>query len=218
MSGWRTAPGCSCFRPRRRRSSRWLRPPSSQGGEGLRQRDSWRGSGAARERRGGRRITASTLQRALTMLPLPSGRRQLPPPRRPSRTSSRHQTDRARVEREARATPGRGPPGPRPPRGWCREDPMRNEDAAVADFTNQDAEGFFVAAPRLVHDRSQHALPLVFGVGETPSRNMSVGVAATVRYRRDDRVSDRQTSPCGSPTALPSPSPTPSAAICPRRT
>ncbi len=34
------------------------------------------------------------------------------------------------------------------------QDPMRDEDAAVADLTNQGAEGLLVALPGLVHDRS----------------------------------------------------------------
>ena len=39
------------------------------------------------------------------------------------------------------------------------QDPMGDEDAAVADLANQGAEGLLVALPRLVHDRSQHPLP-----------------------------------------------------------
>ena len=39
------------------------------------------------------------------------------------------------------------------------QDPMRDEDAAVADLTNQGGEGLLVALSRLVHDRSQHVLP-----------------------------------------------------------
>ena len=39
------------------------------------------------------------------------------------------------------------------------QDPMGDEDAAVADLTNQGAEGLLVALSRLVHDRSQHPLP-----------------------------------------------------------
>ena len=45
------------------------------------------------------------------------------------------------------------------------QDPMGDEDAAVADLTNQGAEGLLVALPRLVHDRSEHRVPLVFGAG-----------------------------------------------------
>ena len=41
------------------------------------------------------------------------------------------------------------------------QDPMRDEDAAVADLTNQGAEGLLVALSRLVHDRSQHRCLLV---------------------------------------------------------
>lgn len=33
---------------------------------------------------------------------------------------------------------------------------MRDEDAAVADLTNQGGEGLLVALSRLAHDRSQH--------------------------------------------------------------
>ena len=40
------------------------------------------------------------------------------------------------------------------------QDPMGDEDAAVADLTNQGAEGLLVALPRLVHDRSEHRVPL----------------------------------------------------------
>ena len=46
------------------------------------------------------------------------------------------------------------------------EDPMRDEDAAVAHLTNQGAEGLLVALPRLVHDRSQHPPPPSFSTPE----------------------------------------------------
>ena len=85
------------------------------------------------------------------------------------------------------------------------QDPMRDEDAAVADLTNQGAEdllvdltnqgaeGLLVALPRLVHDRSQHPLPPVFDAGAAPSTSMSVGVVAIVRYRRLETARDRTT-------------------------
>ena len=68
------------------------------------------------------------------------------------------------------------------------QDPMRDENAAVADLTNQCAEGLFVALPRPIHDRSQHPLPLAVGPGGAPSPSMSVGVAGFVRNRRSDRL------------------------------
>ena len=62
------------------------------------------------------------------------------------------------------------------------KDPMRDEDAAVADLTNQRAEGLFVALSRLVHDRSQHSRPPGLRRRRAPSTSMSVGFAAIVRY------------------------------------
>ena len=57
------------------------------------------------------------------------------------------------------------------------QDPMGDEDAAVADLTNQGGEGLFVALSRLVHDRSQHPLPPGRRRRLAPSTSMSVGVA-----------------------------------------
>ena len=67
------------------------------------------------------------------------------------------------------------------------QDPMGDENAAVADLANQGAEGLLVALSRPVHDRSQHPLPPVFDALAAPSTSMSVGVGAIVRYQRDRR-------------------------------
>ena len=50
------------------------------------------------------------------------------------------------------------------------QDPMGDEDAAVADLTNQGAEGLLVALPRLVHDRSEHRVPLFSAPDERRQR------------------------------------------------
>ena len=57
------------------------------------------------------------------------------------------------------------------------QDPMGDEDAAVADLTNEGAEGLLVALSRLVHDRSQH--PLLPGCRRrmAPSTSMSLDLA-----------------------------------------
>jgi len=39
------------------------------------------------------------------------------------------------------------------------QDPVRDEDAAVADDANQGAEGLLVAMPRLFDECSQHSVP-----------------------------------------------------------
>ena len=62
------------------------------------------------------------------------------------------------------------------------QDPMRDEDAAVADLMNQGAEGLLVALSRLVHDGSQHPRPPGLRRRVAPSTSMSVGGAAIVRY------------------------------------
>src|SRR5262245_58297389 len=41
------------------------------------------------------------------------------------------------------------------------QDPVRDEDAAVADRANQGAEGLLVAMPRLLNDVPQHPLSLM---------------------------------------------------------
>ena len=61
------------------------------------------------------------------------------------------------------------------------QDPMGDEDAAVADLTDQGAEGLFVALSCLVHDRSQHRCLPVSDARGAPSTSMSVGRAAIVR-------------------------------------
>ena len=62
------------------------------------------------------------------------------------------------------------------------KDPMRYEDAAVADLTNKSAECLLVALSRLVHDRSEHPLPPGLRRRMAPSTSMSVDVARFVRY------------------------------------
>ena len=64
---------------------------------------------------------------------------------------------------------------------------MGDEDAAVADLTNQGAEGLLVALLAWsTIDRSTRCL-LVFDAGLAPSPSMSVGVAGIVRYRRPEQ-------------------------------
>jgi hypothetical protein len=46
------------------------------------------------------------------------------------------------------------------------QDPMRDVDAAVADLANQGGERFFVAAPRLIHDASEHRFLLAVDARE----------------------------------------------------
>ena len=54
------------------------------------------------------------------------------------------------------------------------QDPMGDEDAAVADLTYEGAEGLLVALSRLVHDRSQHPLPPGCRRRMAPSTSMSL--------------------------------------------
>jgi hypothetical protein len=46
------------------------------------------------------------------------------------------------------------------------QDAIGDEDAAVADLANQGGERFFVAAPRLIHDASEHRFLLVVDARE----------------------------------------------------
>jgi hypothetical protein len=72
------------------------------------------------------------------------------------------------------------------------QDPVRDEDAAVADLTNQGAERFLVTLLCSVHDRSQHPLPpgcrrpggAVNQHESEPCRNRSTSVPRTTGERR----------------------------------
>ena len=57
------------------------------------------------------------------------------------------------------------------------QDPMRDEDAAVSNHTNEGTEGLLVALFRLVHDRSQHPLPPGCRRRTAPSTSMRLAVA-----------------------------------------
>lgn len=54
---------------------------------------------------------------------------------------------------------------------------MRDEDAAVADLTNQGAEGLLVALPRSIHECPEHPLPPRRRRRLAPSTSMSLNVA-----------------------------------------
>ena len=59
--------------------------------------------------------------------------------------------------------------------------PMRDEDAAVADRTNQGAEGLLVALVRSIHECPEHPLLLVVGAGVASSTSMSLRTGQMVR-------------------------------------
>lgn len=56
-------------------------------------------------------------------------------------------------------------------------DPVSDEDAAIADRTNEGAEGLLVAKPRLIHERSQHSVLLVVDAEAGSTTSMSCGRA-----------------------------------------